>query len=174
MIHIRLEQPADAPTIDDLVRTTLGARATASPAARMRAGTRPIAGLGLVALDHAGVLVGTLRFWPVAVGVTPALQLGPLAVRPERRGEGFGRALVREGIERARLAGHRVIVLIGDPGYYRPFGFLPARALGVRLPTPEDEVRLQVLALDATALAGVAGVVMPRPGPLPHAAAGGS
>ncbi len=174
MIHIRLEQPSDSPTIDDLVRATLGDRATASPAARMRAGTQSIAELGLVALDHAGVLVGTLRFWPIAVGATPALQLGPLAVRPERRGEGFGRALVREGIERARHGGHRVIVLIGDPGYYRSFGFLPALVLGIRLPTPEDESRLQVLALDPGALAGVGGVVRPRPAALPHASAGGS
>jgi len=28
MIHLRLEQPADAPAIQDLVRTALGARAT--------------------------------------------------------------------------------------------------------------------------------------------------
>ena len=162
MIHLRNEHPADAPQVQDLVRTALGGRAIASPAARMRAGTEPIAELCLIAQDHGGTLVGTLRFWPVAIGVTPALQLGPLAIRPERRGEGFGRALVREGLSRARHAGHRIVVLIGDPGYYRAFGFLPATALGLHLPTPEDEARFQALALDPGALAGVAGVVGPR------------
>lgn len=165
MIHIRLEADDDAPHIIDLVRVALGDRATRSPAARMRAGTSPVADLCLVALDQGSALVGTLRFWPVAIGAHPALQLGPLAVRPERRGEGFGRALVREGLERARRAGHKLVVLIGDPGYYRAFGFLPASALGIHLPTPEDEARFQVLALDAGALAGVTGVAGPRAAP---------
>ncbi|MBM3583483.1 MAG: N-acetyltransferase [Alphaproteobacteria bacterium] len=162
MIHLRLELPDDADAITDLTRIVLGARSTHSPAARMRAGSRSIADLCLVALDQGSNLVGTLRFWPVAVGTHPAIQLGPLAVRPERRGEGFGRALVREGLERARRAGHRVVVLIGDPGYYRTFGFLPATALGLHLPTPEDEARFQVLALEADALAGVSGIAGPR------------
>jgi predicted N-acetyltransferase YhbS len=161
MIQIREEVPADAPVIADLVRLALGARATHSPAARMRAGTRPVGGLCLVAANGTGEIVGTLRFWPVRVGTTPALQLGPLAVRPERRGEGFGKALVREGIVLARAGGHRVLVLIGDPAYYRPFGFAPAVPRGIRLPDPDDEDRLQVLELEPGALAGVAGTVRP-------------
>jgi len=163
MIHLRPEQPADAPVIADLVHQALGQRATASPAARMRAGARPIDGLCLIAEDDAGRIIGTLRFWPVAIGATPALQLGPLAVRPERRGEGYGRALVWGGLDRARAAGHRLVVLIGDPAYYRAFGFLPAVPLGIRLPTPDDEHRFQVLALDAHALAGVSGMAGPAP-----------
>lgn len=173
MIHIRLEQPDDSPAIADLVRATLGLRAIASPAARMREGTVPVAGLSLVALDASAALIGTIRFWPVRIGATPAIQLGPLAMRPERRGEGFGRALAREGLDRARHGGHRLVVLIGDPAYYRAFGFLPAVPLGLRLPTAEDEARFQVLALEPGALTGVAGVAGPDHETVPRAALGG-
>jgi predicted N-acetyltransferase YhbS len=163
MIHLRTEQPSDTPVIADLVHQALGPRATASPAARMRAGARPVADLCLIAEDDGGKVIGTLRFWPVAIGTVPALQLGPLAVRPERRGEGYGRALVWAGLDRARAAGHRLVVLIGDPAYYQAFGFLPAVPLGIRLPAADDEHRFQVLALDADALAGVTGTAGPAP-----------
>ena len=162
MIEIRPERPSDGPVIAELVDLALGQRAVASPAARMRAGTSPVPGLALVALNGLGEVIATLRFWPVRIGTTvPALQLGPLAVRPERRGEGFGRALVRTGLVRARAEGHRIVVLIGDPAYYRSFGFAPALPHGIRLPSPDDEHRLQILALVAGALDGVAGVVAP-------------
>ncbi|MSP81687.1 MAG: N-acetyltransferase [Alphaproteobacteria bacterium] len=164
MMQIREETPTDGPVIAELVHLALGTRATDSPAARMRAGMRPVAGLCLVAANGTGAVVGTLRFWPVRIGGVPALQLGPLAVRPERRGEGFGKALLRAGLELARGAGHRIVVLIGDPAYYRPFGFETALSLGIRLPTSFDEARLQVLALTPGALAGVSGVVGPAAG----------
>ena len=161
MMHIREEAPADAPVIAELVHLALGTRATHSPAARMRDGTRPIAGLCLIAANGTGTVVGTLRFWPIRIGTTPALQLGPLAVRPERRGEGFGKALLRAGLDLARDSGHRIVVLIGDPTYYRAVGFEPAVPRGIRLPTPDDETRLQVLELLPGALDGIGGQVGP-------------
>lgn len=161
MITIEEERPSDKAAVDALARLSLGNRTTDSPAARMRAGTRPVAGLSLVALEN-DRLVGTLRFWPVTVGHgVKALQLGPLAIHPDHRGRGFSRLLMRQGLERAQAMGHRIVVLIGDAAIYGRYGFEMAAPRGITLPEEEDRNRLQVLALAPGALDGLAGVVLP-------------
>lgn len=49
--------------------------------------------------------------------------LGPVAVRPDLHRRGVGSALIREGLSRLRQAGANGCVLVGDPAYYRRFGF---------------------------------------------------
>lgn len=57
--------------------------------------------------------------------------MGPLAVRPDRQGEGIGRAIVAEGVQRLLDAGARVIGLetmprtIENIGFYSGLGFRP-------------------------------------------------
>lgn len=57
--------------------------------------------------------------------------MGPLAVRPDRQGEGIGRAIVEEGIRRLEAAGARVIGLetmprtVDNIGFYSGLGFRP-------------------------------------------------
>jgi ribosomal protein S18 acetylase RimI-like enzyme len=57
--------------------------------------------------------------------------MGPLAVRPDRQGEGLGGTVVRAGIERLRRAGARTIGLETMPrtveniGFYSRLGFRP-------------------------------------------------
>jgi len=57
--------------------------------------------------------------------------MGPLAVRPDRQGEGIGRTIVEEGIRRLETAGARVIGLetmprtIENIGFYSGLGFRP-------------------------------------------------
>jgi len=48
---------------------------------------------------------------------------------------------MRHGIEEARLQGHKLIVLVGDPDYYNPFGFTREQALKLQLPGPVEERR---------------------------------
>lgn len=80
--------------------------------------------LSLVAVAG-GEVIGHVAFSPVTVGGEEVgwFGLGPLSVRPERQGEGVGSALVREGLARLRRAGAAGCVVLGDPGYYRRFGF---------------------------------------------------
>ena len=57
--------------------------------------------------------------------------MGPLAVRPDRQGEGIGRIIVEEGIRRLEAGGARVIGLetmprtIENIGFYSGLGFRP-------------------------------------------------
>ena len=54
----------------------------------------------------------------------PQLLLGPLAVQPELHGQGYGRALVIDGLRRAQQQSQWDFVLVsGDPDYYPKFSF---------------------------------------------------
>lgn len=80
--------------------------------------------LSLVA-EVAGELVGHLAFSEVEIsdGSTGWFGLGPLAIVPAMQGKGVGSALVREGLARLRQQGAKGCVLLGEPSYYRRFGF---------------------------------------------------
>ena len=69
-----------------------------------------------------------IGFWKILLGQQPILLLGPLAVRPEMRGYGFGPTLVRSGLARAKASGWPLVLVSGEPDYYPKFGFVPAAA----------------------------------------------
>lgn len=81
--------------------------------------------LSLVAVAG-GDIVGHIAFSPVTIDGKPGrwFGLGPVSVRPELQGQGIGAALVNEGLATIRAGGATGCVLIGDPRYYRRFGFL--------------------------------------------------
>src|ERR1043166_10278807 len=108
--QIRPEQPGDAAEIDRLTAAGFGPGRFAKSAWRLREGVHAVQGLGFVA-DDGGALRGAVRFWPVRIGGAPALLLGPLAVQSNQRGLGIGIALMQAGIDAARKAGHRAIIL---------------------------------------------------------------
>lgn len=57
-----------------------------------------------------------------------ALGLGPVAVMPERQKQGIGSALICKALERAEAGGEEIVFVLGDPDYYRRFGFTPEAA----------------------------------------------
>ncbi len=76
--------------------------------------------------------------------------LSPLAVTPERQGQGIGSALVRRGIEMLAARNVPLVFLEGDPRYYSRFGFGVASALGFRTPSLRiPDAGFQVARLDA-------------------------
>lgn len=80
--------------------------------------------LSLLAEDGA-VIVGHIAFSPVSIsdGSKDWYGLGPVSVLPARQGEGIGSKLVNAGLDQLRQLGARGCVLLGDPAYYRRFGF---------------------------------------------------
>ena len=52
-----------------------------------------------------------------------ALGLGPVAVIPELQGQGIGSALIDEAMRLAEQRGEEMVFLVGEPDYYRRFGF---------------------------------------------------
>lgn len=115
------------------------------------------AALSLVA-EHDGQVVGHVLFSPVKSNRGRGLGLAPLAVLPRHQRQGIGAALIRAGIEACRAGGYDYAVVLGDPGYYRRFGFRRALDLGLQNEYgAQDE--FMVLELRLGGLAGVTGLV---------------
>jgi predicted N-acetyltransferase YhbS len=152
----RPEQPADAPLIDELHEQLFPPGWRKRAAAILREGVPPDPALSFVAtLD--GAFAGSVRMTPITIGARPALLLGPLVVRPEYKGQGAGRKLVRLALEAAAKAGHAVALLVGDLSYYGPLGFEFLGRDVVTLPAWVDKDRVLVAGLKPGALFGLKG-----------------
>jgi len=159
MVTIREEKTADITAREGLLDEAYGVSRFAKASERLREGRVPADGLSPVAVDR-GRIVGTVRLWHITAGPGRAgLLLGPLAVDPTYRNRGIGTALMRRAIARARLAGHRAILLVGDAAYYGRFGFTAATTGELWMPGRYDRDRLLALELRAEALAGARGLI---------------
>lgn len=153
--QISLLDSADRPAVEALLDRVFGHDRKSKSSYRLRAGNPPCPALSFVACID-GRLVGSVQQTPVAVGKGGrALLLGPLAVEPELRGQGIGRALMRCSLDAARAAGWAHMFLIGERDYYEPLGFGPADAVGVSVAgEPADRVRHMALRPDIPAPRG--------------------
>jgi len=166
MFDIAKERPEDQAAIERLLDAAFGGSRYAKSSYRYRDGVAPVPELRLVARERHkpggyGV-IGTLRFWPVAIGPAgdPALLLGPLAVAADWRRMGVGAALMVQGLDMAAWARHRIAVLVGDLAYYARFGFRPAAEFGIGIAEERPE-RVLARGLASGAFAGVGGLVQP-------------
>ncbi len=159
MVTIREEKIADVAARESLLDAAYGAARFGKASERLREGRLPADGLSLVATER-GHVIGTVRLWHVTAGPKQsALLLGPLAVHPSHRNRGIGSALVRRAIARARLAGHRAILLVGDVAYYGRFGFSVAATGALWMPGRYERDRLLALEVRPEALARARGLI---------------
>lgn len=159
--NIRQEEARDLAGIELLYRKSFGAVAPSSPVSYLRDASPMLEELSLIAEDK-GEIVGTLRFWPVVIGpVTNALLLGPVAVAPGWHTRGLGAQLINLGLGRARDAGHRIVILVGDGPYYGRFGFSRQVTQGLQLANHVEQERFLGLELVPGAMQGVNGEVRP-------------
>jgi predicted N-acetyltransferase YhbS len=156
--QIRPESEADLPLVEALNVASFGPGRFAKAAYRLREGVDPVAGLSFVAVEGAAFR-GSIRFWPVVIGQEPSLLLGPLAVQSDQRGRGIGIALMKRGIEAARVQGHASIILVGDEPYYVRVGFAALPPGRVRFPGPVDPARILGLSLKRNVLLTMQGEV---------------
>ena len=112
----------------------------------------------------AGAVIASVRLTPVAAGRFEGHLLGPLAVRPSHKNRGIGRELVRIAVAAARSAGSEGVILVGDPPYYGPLGFVPVPPGALRFPGPVDARRVMVAGCEASDLPRVAGRLRWRDG----------
>jgi predicted N-acetyltransferase YhbS len=136
----------DAAAVEHLLDLAFGADRHGRTAYRLREGVAAEASASCAALDAQGALVGSLQSWPLVLTepggtITPLWLVGPIAVHPDRRNEGIGRAMLRRALEAIDGTGIPA-VLIGDAPYYAPFGFAADQTQGWTLPGPVDHARL--------------------------------
>ena len=51
--------------------------------------------------------------------------LSPMAVRPDRQGQGLGQRLIRHALDSLQEAGVEIVLSYGDPAFYGRVGFAP-------------------------------------------------
>lgn len=146
---IAAERPEDEAAVEALILAAFGPGRFARTAERLREGSAPSA--AFVAHDG-GQVVGSVRLWPVRVGDTPAVFLGPIAVDASRRSAGLGAELVAACVSHARASGTGGVLLVGDRAYFERFGFAPAP--DAVLPGPVDRRRVLWLPVTVQTVAG--------------------
>lgn len=110
----------------------------------------------LVALEDS-VAVGHAMFSRAEAAGCRIAALAPVAVRIDRQGRGIGAALIRAGLAACAVQGIEAVVVLGDPEYYRRFGFAPTA-----LDSPYAGPHFQALELKPGALTGVDAVAHAR------------
>lgn len=145
-----------------MVRDAFGRDDKARLVDALRASDDFIPELSLVAFEGEAIL-GHVLFTRIVIRDTDAshegLALAPVAVVPSHQGKGVGSALIRRGLEEARRLGHEVVIVLAHPPHYPRFGFVPARARGIRAPFPVDDQSFVALALRPGDPDGIRGIV---------------
>ncbi len=145
---VRPERPDDTDDIAAVVEAAFTSPVEAGLVAEIRASPLYVPEFALVAeIDDPAAATGRRIVGHVMIsgctlraddGAERAIaMLSPLAVAPDVQRCGTGAALVRAALDRASVAGQPLVVVAGDPAFYRRFGFEPATDRGIELPLPE-------------------------------------
>ena len=91
-----------------------------------------------------GQIIGHVLFSPIYIQGEdgeeyPCLSLGPIAVAPEYQEQGYGGKLIEAGHRAALELDYTAVLLLGHPGYYPRFGYLPAEKWEITNPWQIDD-----------------------------------
>jgi len=156
------EETCHARAVEDLLNSAFGPGRFTKTAYRLREGVDAIPELSFTGF-LGGELIATIRFWPVLIGHdAEALMLGPLAVDPAKRGNGWGLDMIETGLAEAKNLGHRLVVLVGDETYYARQGFKQVPPGQITMPGPCDPQRLLYCELVERVFGAVEGQISRR------------
>lgn len=143
-IVIRDQAPADFAAVHQLVIAAFRTLPVASGTEQFIMDALWRSGAAAVALvaEDGGAIIGQVAFSKVLIGGRDVdwHGCGPLSVAPARHKQGIGSALMRTGLDRLRVRGSKGCVLVGNPDFYRRFGFASTKKL--KLPDVPPEVFL--------------------------------
>jgi putative acetyltransferase len=157
-VILRAARAEDDAAIARVVDAAFGGPAESAIILGVRAEGRSV--VDLVA-ENGGAIVGHVLFSHMTC--EPAVfvvGLAPLAVAPDRQGQGIGQALSREGLRLCRELGAVGAVVLGDPNYYSRFGFSAEMARPLRSPYAGSPA-FQAVELVHGGLAGVTSAAYP-------------
>lgn len=150
---IRREVPGDEAAIRTVIAAAFARADQPTPEAglvdALRAGPAWLPALSLVATDPDGTVIGHVLATRCRVDTAPALGFAPLSVRPDRQRRGVGSALTHALLGAADALGEPLVALLGDPSYYRRFGFRPCGDYHITPPVAQWRPHFQVRPLTA-------------------------
>jgi len=159
---IRTEIPEDIPAIFEVNVQAFAHEDEARLVDALRENGDLDPDLSLVAVFNDRI-IGHIMFPNIVIETedesVPALALAPLVVHPDFQCRGIGTALIEEGLDLCRERGHRIVIVVGHPGYYPKFGFSPACECGIRAPFEVADDVFMVLGLVPGALDSIHGCV---------------
>lgn len=165
---IRPEQACDCDAIRKVHQAAFQGDVEARLVDALRAGG--FSPVSLVAVEG-NEIVGHVLFSDLTIVLPdrakPALSLAPVGVSPAWQRRGVGSALIDAGLKLCREQGHSIVIVLGEPEYYRRFGFSVELASPLQSEYAGDY--FMALELVPEALRGIAGRVEYSP---PFAALG--
>lgn len=140
-VTIRTEQARDVSSIRSVTEAAFAAATHASGTeAQIVEGLRAagVLSISLVA-ECNGEVIGHVAVSPVHIsdGSKGWFGFGPVSVLPEYQRQGIGTSLMRSALDALKSGGAQGCVLVGDPAYYKRFGFNTAPDLTLPNVPPE-------------------------------------
>jgi putative acetyltransferase len=170
-MEIRAEQPEDVEAIRRVNTAAFGRESEANLVDRLRG----VASTFSFVAVECGQVVGHIFFSPVEIPQSErsaneggcaddlvVLGLAPVAILPDYQRQGIGSLLIQHGLQECARLGFKAFVVLGSPGYYPRFGFIPAKEKGLSCVYKVPNEAFMVLELESGALEGCIGMVKYR------------
>lgn len=166
---LRTEKPDDYKEIYRLHEAAFGGDEESRLVDRLRKSEGFVPELSVVAEGDAGI-TGHILFTEISIQPDAedassqlSLSLAPMAVLPAFQKQGIGKALVREGLRRAKELKYASVIVLGHPDYYPAFGFVKASEFGLWSVFEAPDEAFMALELKEAALSKFGGEVVYSP-----------
>lgn len=165
-IKVRLERPEDYRQVEEVAREAFWNLYFPGCEEhyvihKMRDHEDFIPELGFV-IEVDGQVAGAIFYTKAAVVADNGEELetisfGPVCIHPKFHRMGLGRRMITHSMEIAGAMGHEVILTLGYPYHYEPYGFRGGKKYGISMPDGKFYTGLLVMPLVEGALDGVSG-----------------
>jgi len=163
-ILIRREYSSDVEYIHQLNQSVFGDESEAVLVDRLRDADSLV--LSMVA-EIDGRIIGHICFSPAVIEQAdesyPALAMAPMSIASDIQHQGLGSMLVNAALEHLRQEHHKIVVVLGHPGFYGKLGFKPAAEFSIHWDHDVPDEAFMVYPLTDDALDNVSGTVHFRP-----------